>query len=312
MPRYTLAFLLLFFLKPAFADGQQSRAEYIQRFHEVAVEEMKLYGIPASITLAQGLLESNNGNSMLATKANNHFGIKCHSDWEGKRIYKDDDAKNECFRVYKSAWESFRDHSKFLQSKRYKFLYEYKSTDYKSWAKGLKKAGYATNPKYPDLLIRIIEENKLFEYDDPKFKGARKEEIVEAKKDKPAEVKKITRRVPSNELVLRERYSTNRVRYILSPHDVHASRLARQLRMGLWQIRKYNDVASDHLFKKGDVIYLQPKRNKGSLDTYKVRAGDTAWSISQDEAVKLKRIQKLNGLSEDEVLEEGRVLRMRN
>ena len=152
-------YFLLFCCSQLSYSADYTRAEYIDRFQEVAISEMKLYGIPASITLAQGLLESNNGNSMLATKANNHFGIKCHSNWEGKRIYKDDDAKNECFRVYSSAWESFRDHSKFLQSNRYQFLYEFKSTDYKSWARGLKKAGYATDPKYPDLLIKIIEDN---------------------------------------------------------------------------------------------------------------------------------------------------------
>src|SRR5690606_3896602 len=119
-----------------------------------------------SITLAQGMLESGNGNSKLAKEDNNHFGIKCHSDWNGKKFYQDDDAKDECFRVYKNPEESFIDHSDFLVNRsRYAFLFELKPTDYKAWAKGLKEAGYATNPKYPELLIKIIEDNNLQQYD---------------------------------------------------------------------------------------------------------------------------------------------------
>ena len=147
------------------AFGQEiSRKEYIEKYSSLAVKQMHQYKIPASITLAQGILESNNGNSRLATKANNHFGIKCHG-WGGKKIFADDDKKNECFRNYKNVLESFVDHSLFLNKySRYEFLFDYKITDYKSWAKGLKKAGYATNNKYPELLIKIIEENKPVSY----------------------------------------------------------------------------------------------------------------------------------------------------
>ena len=126
---------------------------------------MNTYGIPASITLAQGILESGSGSSSLAKYANNHFGIKCTSDWKGKAYYKDDDKSDDCFRVYKDARESFKDHSEFLKRKRYAFLFELDKNDYKNWAIGLKTAGYATNPKYPDLLIGIIEKYKLFQYD---------------------------------------------------------------------------------------------------------------------------------------------------
>lgn len=126
---------------------------------------MKQHGIPASITLAQGMLESANGNSTLARKANNHFGIKCTDDWSGKRYYRDDDRPNECFRRYKKVSHSFHDHSDFLKRKRYPQLYELDRTDYKGWAHGLKKAGYATNPKYPQLLINLIEKHKLYQYD---------------------------------------------------------------------------------------------------------------------------------------------------
>ena len=140
-------------------------ATYIDRFKEIAIQEMNKYGIPASITLAQGLLESGTGNSDLAKYANNHFGIKCTSDWNGKGYYKDDDQKDDCFRVYKNPEESYKDHSEFLKRKRYAALFELDKNDYEGWAKGLKQAGYATNPKYPDLLINIIEKYNLDQYD---------------------------------------------------------------------------------------------------------------------------------------------------
>ncbi|MCD0487238.1 glucosaminidase domain-containing protein [Pedobacter sp. MC2016-14] len=138
---------------------------YIDQFKGVAIEEMNAFGIPASITLAQGILESGSGNSSLAKYANNHFGIKCTSDWKGKGYYKDDDQQNDCFRVYKDARESYKDHSNFLKRKRYSALFELDKNDYKNWALGLKQAGYATNPKYPDLLINVIEKYQLYQYD---------------------------------------------------------------------------------------------------------------------------------------------------
>ena len=140
---------------------------YIETFKETAISQMKASGIPASIILAQGILESGNGNSSLAKYANNHFGIKCTSEWKGKGYYKDDDSRNDCFRVYKDARESYKDHSEFLKRKRYSFLFELDRNDYKNWAHGLKKAGYATNPKYPDLLISLIDRHKLYQYDSP-------------------------------------------------------------------------------------------------------------------------------------------------
>lgn len=144
----------------------KSRSQYIEEYHELAIKEMNRVGIPASITLAQGMLESGNGNSTLARKSNNHFGIKCHNDWKGKRVYHDDDRKGECFRKYKTVYQSYIDHSDFLTGKqRYASLFELKTTDYKGWAKGLKKAGYATDPKYAHRLIEIIEENNLDRFD---------------------------------------------------------------------------------------------------------------------------------------------------
>jgi len=150
-------------------DGYQSLTslQYIDRFKTIAIQEMNLYNIPASITLAQGLFESGSGNGELAKVANNHFGIKCTSDWQGKGYYKDDDHTNDCFRVYDKPEDSFRDHSLFLKRKNYAKLFDLDKTDYKGWAYGLKKAGYATNPNYPTLLINIIEKYSLYQYDTP-------------------------------------------------------------------------------------------------------------------------------------------------
>ncbi|MFA6277395.1 MAG: glucosaminidase domain-containing protein [Pedobacter sp.] len=169
---------------------------YIDTFKAVAIEEMNAYGIPASITLAQGILESGSGNSSLAKYANNHFGIKCTSEWKGKAYYRDDDQNNDCFRVYKDARESYKDHSEFLKRKRYSFLFELDKNDYKNWAQGLKTAGYATNPKYPELLITVIEKYKLYLYDQPESESekiSREDRVfTEINANIPVEKKKFT------------------------------------------------------------------------------------------------------------------------
>ena len=160
-------FLLILFFLFSFLGFSQSKTEkYILKYSSAAVDEMERYGVPASITLAQAILESGNGESRLATEGKNHFGIKCHSNWNGKTIIEDDDKKGECFRKYSKVADSYRDHSLFLtEGGRYSFLFQYKKSDYKKWAKGLKKAGYATNPKYPTLLIDLIERYELYNYD---------------------------------------------------------------------------------------------------------------------------------------------------
>ncbi|MBU1720205.1 MAG: glucosaminidase domain-containing protein, partial [Bacteroidetes bacterium] len=164
--------LIFFILIPVFLFGQlppekMSAPEYVGKFKEAAIREMEEGGVPASITLAQGLLESGNGNSPLARNANNHFGIKCHVGWEGETYIQDDDEANECFRKYKTVFDSYRDHSNFLRNRqRYAFLFELDPTDYKGWAKGLKKAGYATDPSYADRLIKLIEQYELHKIDE--------------------------------------------------------------------------------------------------------------------------------------------------
>ena len=175
MPRFILLPLLLLLLLTSCHKKlcKQRRTlkhkltteEYIKAYKKVARREMRHHGIPASITLAQGILESGSGNSKLARKAHNHFGIKCTSDWHGRTMHADDDKPNECFRRYKNGAASYHDHSEFLMRKRYAALFELDRDDYEGWAKGLKKAGYATNPKYPQLLINVIEKHKLYKYD---------------------------------------------------------------------------------------------------------------------------------------------------
>ncbi len=176
--------ILIIIVSISFADDTN---DYIKKYRKIAIKEMKKYGVPASITLAQGILESGSGKSRLAIKGRNHFGIKCTNDWHGKTIHEDDDRKDECFRKYKKAEQSFRDHSEFIANRqRYQFLLDYKKTDYVAWANGLKKAGYATNPNYPNLLINLIEKYDLSIYD----KKAGKQKIKREKKFEKENIQK--------------------------------------------------------------------------------------------------------------------------
>lgn len=251
------------------------------------------YQIPASITLAQGILESGNGNSLLSTKGKNHFGIKCHNDWSGKKIFLDDDKKNECFRSYKNVSESYEDHSLFLTKySRYSFLFDLKITDYKGWAKGLKKAGYATNPKYPDLLIKIIEENELYSFD---------------KKSK-TNVKLETTKSNEPKILVHE----NNIKYIVSQEDESLLDIAKKLNMGLWQLYKYNDISkSNEIYKEDQVVFLQPKRNKAKIKYHTIENSETLWEISQIYGVKLKKLKSKNKLLLTKKLKSGDKISLR-
>ncbi|MBL4710773.1 MAG: glucosaminidase domain-containing protein [Flavobacteriales bacterium] len=274
-----------------------TRAEYIETYKGEAIKEMHNSGIPASITLAQGILESGDGNSALARYANNHFGIKCHSSWNGSTFIQDDDAKDECFRKYTTALESFADHSDFLKRKRYAGLFELKITNYKAWAKGLKKAGYATNPKYPQLLIDLIEKNDLAKYD--KMKEGK---VKKGKRDKKQSKIESKRKKPTVNSKKRGSHTTklhkNNIRYIdVRPEDSF-EKIAEEFNMGLWQLYKYNDLDKDkELFDKG-LLYLQPKRGKGKEEFHIVITGERMWDISQKYGVKLKKLYKKNRMYE--------------
>ena len=276
---------------------------YIDQFATLAVEEMYRSGVPASITLAQGLLESRYGLSELAVKGNNHFGIKCHNGWTGKKMYYDDDRKGECFRVYPSPEQSYRDHSDFLRYRdRYKFLFDYKITDYKSWAHGLKKAGYATDPSYPSKLIKLIEDYDLHEYDrkpasfaksDRKVhraegKAASKKEKTEARKDKaavkkekPAARKDIPEELPKspNEIeqvealtqeqrqefhfsMSREVYKRNGVPFVRTVEGETLASIAASNNLFVRELIKFNDMVKDGPLAPGTEIYLKPKKKQ--------------------------------------------------
>lgn len=281
-----IAFGLLILSNSIF--GQEiSRKEYIEKYASLAVKQMHQYKIPASITLAQGILESNNGNSRLAVKANNHFGIKCHG-WEGKKIFADDDKKNECFRNYKNVLESFVDHSLFLNKySRYEFLFNYKITDYKSWAKGLKKAGYATNTKYPELLIKIIEENKLYQFDREKID----ENLISGKRN--------------------IYMHPNKIKYVISQNQETYETIAKSLNIKLKQILKYNDDNKLSVLKVGTKVFIQPKRNRSKQRTHVVNKGEDLRSISQTYGIKMKSLKKRNELILKNGLNNGDKLRLR-
>ena len=308
----------------SFAQKMTTEA-YIQKYKYIAIKEMFDYKIPASITLAQGILESGSGNSRLAREANNHFGIKCHSDWTGGKIYKDDDKKNECFRVYSSAEQSFRDHSLFLTTKnRYTFLFDYKTTNYKSWAKGLKKAGYATNPKYPKLLIGIIEDYNLNRYDHISKKEFEKmlakdhillaDSVVTDNADTP-QILSIDTVANPGEVLLpspeRVILYNNRIKYIIAKKGDNIERLKSELDMFEWEFYKYNDLNKGMDITPGQVVYLQPKRRRGSVKTVVVKKGQTMWDISQNYGIKLSWLYKRNHMKPGTQPIEGQTLVLR-
>lgn len=270
----------------------QAYEDYIEKYRKIAVEEMERYHIPASITLAQGLLESGAGRSTLARKSNNHFGIKCGGSWEGRTVRHDDDARNECFRAYKHARESYEDHSKFLRTgARYAFLFRLKITDYKGWARGLKKAGYATDPRYADRLIGIIELYELDKYDK---KGGLKWAEEFPNPHQP--------------------YLANELLYVIARKGDTFKSLSKELGISKKKIRKYNELPKDYQFQGGEIVYLEEKRRRATKDHifYTVRPGDSMYSISQKYGIRLSRLYKMNKMKpEAPAPNVGDILRLR-
>ncbi len=294
-------------LKPS-ATGQ----EYIEEYKDLAIREMKRTGIPASITLAQGILESDYGNSRLARKARNHFGIKCHNSWAGEKVYHDDDRRNECFRKYNNVYESFRDHSKFLtQSNRYEFLFDYKPTQYKAWARGLKKAGYATSPTYAQKLIELIERYKLYNYDSREGR-----DIASANSSSSVKSTKNLGNVDNFEIshpghAVRMR---NRIDYIIVKQGDTYQSLTEELDLLSWELKKYNNLGDQPEIKPGQILYLQPKRKKAAAgyNYHVVKEGDTMYSISQLYGIKLEELYEKNNMKEGEKVKPGQKLWLRS
>lgn len=275
--------LLLACLLVAFSLSAQQRnkayEDYIKKYRELAVQEMKRYHIPASITLAQGLLESGAGKSELARKSHNHFGIKCGRGWDGPSVSHDDDARGECFRKYKHPKESYEDHSKFLRTgSRYAFLFNLKVTDYKGWARGLKRAGYATDPRYADRLIGIIELYHLDQYD-------RKGGLQWMKKvGEP-----------------HQPYLANDLVYILARPGDTFSLLSKEFDISARKLRSWNELPKNYPFRGGEVVYLEKKRRKASQEHFVhiVKQGDSMYSIAQTYGIRLDRLYKLNKMEAD-------------
>jgi len=305
---FTLLSLLVIFNDPLFSQRLE-RKDYILKYKDLAIRQMKTHGIPASITLAQACLESADGNSSLAREANNHFGIKCHN-WNGDTYLHDDDTRNECFRKYLTVEQSFQDHSDFLRYReRYKALFDLKPTDYKGWAEGLKRAGYATNPNYAQSLIKIIEEYNLSQYDlysesvppSPK-------EIIADKEYKPVETSSLYK-----VSLTRVLFKKNGVAYIIGNHMDTYENLAKEYSLFTKELLRFNDLDKNGPIADGTVIYVEKKRSRGDryLEKHIAEQGETMYDISQKYAIILKDLYKMNEMKRGSEINEGEEITLR-
>ena len=276
------------------ATSNLSKKEYVSVYEKIAIQQMNQYKIPASITMAQGILESGSGNSTLAKTANNHFGIKCHTDWKGEKVYLDDDTKNECFRSYSKVEDSYIDHSMFLITrKRYESLFSLSLTDYKGWANGLKSAGYATNPKYAEQIIQLIEELELYKLD-----GSSNSLIS----------------TTNSSLILAKKSHENNVDYIVAKKGDSFYQIAKRHGLTLSQLHAYNDFNPEKdILEVGDIVFIEPKRfYSRTKNTIILERTMSLREISQKEAVKLKKLMRKNQISSpDEQLPKGEKIFLR-
>ena len=296
-------FFVLFVLRcmPEWACSQRlswskNYQDYFDQYGDVAVEQMRKYGVPASITLAQGVLESGAGRSELARKANNHFGIKCNNGWRGATSYHDDDERGECFRAYANVYQSYVDHSLFLRNgPRYSRLFDLKQTDYRGWAKGLKTCGYATNPIYDTKLIDIIELYRLYDYDTGKGGRGASWQVRNG--------------------VSRTVHPFNKNYYVVARQGDTFQSLASEFGVSSRRLANYNERDKNDVLEEGEYVWLQKKRSKAPKDykgyIYKVDAGESMYSIAQRFGIRAKNLYKLNGLKPDYVLKVGDNLKVR-
>ena len=297
-------FACLFFISHLSAQMRWNSVyqEYIDQYKDLAIEEMLRYNIPASITLAQGIFESGAGRSELSVKGNNHFGIKCHG-WAGRSVYHDDDARNECFRAYDNVLQSYEDHSKFLRyNVRYNSLFTLQRTDYRGWAQGLKACGYATNPRYADKLIELIELYKLYELD--KATSYDKFMAKRGGYDKPV----------SQGMSLHPIKIYNKNYYIIARAGDTFKGIGEEIDISYRKIAKYNERDKHDVLHAGEIIYLKKKQKKADK-VYKnrphiVKAGESMYSIAQRYGIRLKSLYKKNHLSPDYQARVGDTLRV--
>lgn len=313
------------------AHAQQMTIEaYVQTYKTYAIEEMIRSGVPASITLAQGILETEHGTSRLATKANNHFGIKCKENWTGPTIRHDDDAPGECFRVYDNALESYKDHSDFLRTrKHYAFLFQLDPLDYKAWAHGLKKAGYATNPKYPEILIRYIETYRLQDYSLIAMgKKPQQESLVSGSdneikhKASNTAAQNSTSNLQQKEVIQASKpvqkkqypdgiFEINRTKVVYAKTGTPWLLLAETYNINLHYLFDFNDQEEQEVLEKDQLVYLQRKRKTGDAETHQVQDGETLYDIAQIEGIRMESILMLNQLQKGEEPATGEVLYLR-
>lgn len=293
-------------------NRSQAYIQYIEQYNQIAIKQQKEYGIPASITLAQGLLESGAGISSFAKESNNHFGIKCN-DWTGDKIYHDDDEKGECFRKYNEVLESYEDHSLFLKNrKRYASLFELSPTDYEGWAFGLKKAGYATDPAYGYKLISIIENYDLHQFD--LAKGTNYTTKYEyGSLSKNSGHKNINPIGLISAVVIHEVKKVNGVKFVTSLPDDNYSLIANEFNMSLQRLLSYNDLGDDAPIFPGTRVFIADKKSKAPKEyaTHRVFEGESMRSISQDYGLKVAKLYKLNKMDYSEGVKLGMILKLR-
>lgn len=280
--------------------------DYINRYALECIRQMQRHGIPASITMAQGLLESSAGQSTLASVHHNHFGIKCHTAWQGKRTYRNDDRPNECFRSYENDLDSFNDHSNFLQQQRYKNLYNLNITDYRSWARGLQRAGYATDKGYANKLIALIELYELYELD--------KERYPKWLHGTPMRNNSTPKDESKGSGIKHEGYISYGLLYVIAEQGDTFTSIANEMDLSPQKVAKYNEAPIDFPLHKGDIVYLQEKNRTATAEypDHVVKVGDSMHSIAQRYGMKVKNLYQINGLDiEEYVPTEGDVLMLR-
>lgn len=280
-----------------------SVAEYVTQYKDIAISEMKRMGVPAAISLAQGILETENGNSDLVKKSNNHFGIKCKSTWTAETVSHDDDAPGECFRAYKTAEDSYRDHSNFLRgSSRYAFLFKLDPRDYKAWAYGLRKAGYATNPHYPEILIKNIEDNNLEQYT---LEGINEVPVYDASKytndPEDKSVDDVTKSTGQDEadsnLSEPTKLVINGSKALFVSKGTSLLAIATQNNINLSRLLEINDLGKDGLLEKDQYIFLEKKQKQGDKDYYIIQPNESLYDVAQKNGVILQSLYEYNNIS---------------
>ncbi len=300
--------LILLLLTVMVAHSQRmTRQEYIRKYQLLAISEMNRSGIPASIKMAQACLESSDGNSEMSRKSNNHFGIKCKSNWTGARSYHDDDEKSECFRKYKNVEDSYVDHTNFLMSNpRYNTLFQLESTNFAGWARGLKKAGYATDPRYAEKVIEIIELNQLWRLD---HKMTR-EEMAQVEKMRLGD--NFNKGLIINLYSSREVILHNGLRSAITRKGDNFELLAQEFGIKEWELRKFNDYPEGYNPQAGEILYLQNKkpRAQGLFELHRVAEGESMHYISQYYGIRLRALYRINRLRYGDVVPVGTILNL--